>query len=43
MENEQIDFQDSIFKKAIKKSKNNDLVISLMSLLLYQKEQKNKH
>ena len=34
MGNEQFDFQDSIFKKAIKKSKNNNLVISPISLFL---------
>ena len=34
MGNEQIDFQDLLFKKAIKKSKNNNIVISPMSLFL---------
>ena len=34
MGNEQIDFQETIFKKAIKKSKNDNLLISPMSLFL---------
>ena len=34
MGNEQIDYQDLLFKKAIKKSKNNNIVISPMSLFL---------